>query len=429
MKTRCLLLLLALLGSACLDTVGNELRLPTAPLEPAVVGAPYAASLAAKGGTPPYTYLITSLPPGFSFYPGPARLEGPAAEEGTFSIELRVEDARGDSRTRSYPIEVLPRPAPDAGWEGGDGGTDGGDPDPDAGSDAGIDGGFVGDPHVLGVANWNVEWFGDPEEGPRDDALQVTQVARVITRGEAHVWALQEVVERSRFDELLQALPGHEGFVANDARVQGGAASYASYEQKPAFVWRSDALEDVRASLILAEHDYVFAGRPPLVIEAVARLDGVRRPLTFIVIHLKAQYGGRDWEHWSRRHEAILLLKAWMDAQPAEREILVLGDWNDDVDESIAHDMDGGVMDTPFRALVEDLDYRFLTQPLSEGREGTTVRYSTPIDHQLANRSLAERYVEGSLRVLRPDGWSPPISAYEATTSDHYPVRTQFLLQ
>ena len=31
--------------------------------------------------------------------------------------------------------------------------------------------------------------------------------------------------------------------------------------------------------------------------------------------------------------------------------------------------------------------------------------------------------------MLRPEGWSPPISAYEATTSDHYPVRTQFLLQ
>ena len=279
-----------------------------------------------------------------------------------------------------------------------DGGTDAGQ---DAGSDAGID-----EPRILGVANWNVEWFGDEAEGPPDDALQVSQVAKVIAGGGAEVWALVEVVAAPRFGELLRALPDHEGFVANDARVSRGSSAYSDFEQKPAFVWRRGVLEEVSASVILTEYDYVFAGRPPLVVDAIAHVEGVRVPVTFVVVHLKAQLGD-DRQDWERRQGAALRLKAWLDALPAGRAVLVLGDWNDNLDHSIASELDGGVLDSPFRALVEDPDFTFLTAPLTAGNLSTTVRYDTPIDHQLATAPLASRFVQGSLQVLRPGGLEP----------------------
>src|SRR4051794_25969283 len=58
--------------------------------------------------------------------------------------------------------------------------------------------------HSLIVANWNVEWFGDPisGHGPADDALQELNVAWVISHHPADLWALQEVVNAEAWARL-----------------------------------------------------------------------------------------------------------------------------------------------------------------------------------------------------------------------------------
>src|SRR5690606_30587869 len=121
---------------------------------------------------------------------------------------------------------------------------------------------------------------------------------------------------------------------------------------------------------------------------------------------------------YQRRREAGIALKRWLDALPPEREVIVLGDWNDDLDASILVPYD-----TPFRELVDSSRYVFVTEVFTLNDLSTHVSYPTPIDHQLVTASLASRHVAGSTTVV-----APPVPHFGQTTSDHYPVRSTFLL-
>lgn len=96
-------------GSITLDLIvlePAELILPDT-IAPATFGAPIDISLAASGGTEPYTYSSTgTLPPGVSFDPATGTLSGTPAGVGTYSFALTVTDANGFTITRDYTISV-----------------------------------------------------------------------------------------------------------------------------------------------------------------------------------------------------------------------------------------------------------------------------------------------------------------------------------
>ena len=119
-----------------------------------------------------------------------------------------------------------------------------------------------------------------------------------------------------------------------------------------------------------------------------------------------------------RRDEAVEL-KDYLDVNLPLQRVLVLGDWNDDLDASIAKPNP-----SPFQGFLDDPeDYTFVTKPLTDSRQSTTVGYPDPIDHQLASNELRADYVGGSLTVVRPS-----LSGYGSNTSDHYPVTSRYAL-
>jgi len=389
MPVRCLFftVVLALFAGCPSRTSGPAL--PDVALPTAILGAPYLAELTATGGTEPHTYSVEGLPPGFSFYTGTAVLEGAARQVGTWRVKVSVADADGRTDERVYPLTVE--------LDEGDGRT-----------------------AHLTIANWNLEWFGSTEYGPVNEPLQSRNAAAVITSVRADIWALNEIISATAFEDLIADASSrtswtYEGLLSNAPDVRGGSASYDPLEHKVALVWRSGVLSDVSAEIILGSHDHAFGGRPPLKVEATATIDGVSVPLTLVVLHMKAF---DDEVSYRRRRDAGIALKRWLDALPDDREVIVLGDWNDDLDVSISIPRD-----TPFRELVDSPRYTFVTEVLSQNDITTHVSYPTPIDHQLVTAPLAARHVSGSTGVVRP-----AIDRYGQTTSDHYPVRSTFLL-
>src|SRR5690606_16156799 len=141
---------------------------------------------------------------------------------------------------------------------------------------------------------------------------------------------------------------------ANGASVTGGSANYDFDEQKPALLWRTGTLSQVQADVILSQQDYTFAGRPPLRVRAQLHAGESASPITFVVLHLKATDAPASHQ---RRLDAAYALRGWLQQQPDDAEILVLGDWNDDLDVSISTPLD-----TPFRPLLETTGLTFLTQ-------------------------------------------------------------------
>ncbi len=273
----------------------------------------------------------------------------------------------------------------------------------------------LGDSATLDIGCWNVEWFGSPEFDPADDALQLTRVTATLRALRLDVYGLVEVVAAGPFRALVNSLPGYAGVLASDASVRGGAAAYEGWEQKPALVYRTAAVELDSARVVLADHDEEFAGRPPLEAHLRITVGGVTERLVVLVVHMKAGAGTGDRD---RRQVAAAALKAYLDGHfPADR-VLVIGDFNDDVDASIA----GGA--SPYAAFIADTTrWRVPTAALSAAGISSTTGYPDMIDHQLWSDEAWAGYVPGSAAVVPLDDWIPD---YGATTSDHFPVVARY---
>ncbi|WP_375754837.1 lamin tail domain-containing protein [Corallococcus exercitus] len=464
--------------------------MPQVELPAATVGAAFEKVLTASGGTAPLTYSVDQLPPGFSFYGDTGRLVGPATTAGEWTLKVGVRDAKGAQHTRGYALRVWPAPViatvsplpaategsaytftftstggtPPLTWsqvggaipdgltltedglltgtpwvsalfeftvrvedangahaeavirvpvrtssgqlpDGGpvtDGGTktDGGTQPTDGGTQP-----TVG----LKVGNWNIEWFGDttPGNGPGDEALQLSNATAIIADAGPDVLGVAEIVGVDAFNSLKAGLSGYSGLLAS-------GYYYGSADQKVGLLYKTDAVELVSSGVVLTECAQDFAYRPPFRADLKVIRGGAKVDLTVMVLHMKAF---ADSDSYLRRQGAAACLKNYLDTTLPTQNVMVLGDWNDDVDASIYTPYA-----SPYADLVNDpTRYKFLTQPLSESGERSTVSNSQFIDHQLVTNELAAYYVANSTKVLRPS-----IVSYRSTTSDHYPIFSQF---
>jgi endonuclease/exonuclease/phosphatase family metal-dependent hydrolase len=272
-------------------------------------------------------------------------------------------------------------------------------------------------PDALMVTNWNLEFFGDPSNGPWNEPLQQTNVATVMHGSPTDLWALQEISSPAAFRELASGMTGFGSVLSSDSWVEGSASYGNDFTQRVGVIYRTSRLTLLGAKVILDGWYSDFAGRPPL--ELLFRVNDTGSELVVIVLHLKAQYPSSCTDCWQRRKSSADALKAYLDEAWPNEEVLVLGDWNDDVDTSIVSGAD-----TPFRAIVSDTaSYRYVTDVISARGEGTTVSYSSAIDHQLVSDELLTRWRPGATVVLHP-----AITDYGRNTSDHYPVQSQFSL-
>ena len=274
----------------------------------------------------------------------------------------------------------------------------------------------LGTSATLDVATWNLLYFGAANQGPADEPLQMARVRDVILGTDFDVWGVQEVTDADAFGTLLDRLPGYQGFLASDGSVSGGSASYGRGELKVGLIYKTALAQVTGARIILSELDYEFAGRPPLEVQLRVTLGGASRDVVMIVLHAKAI---ADETSWERRMAAGEGLREYLDATWPDRAVLVPGDWNDDVDESITPGRD-----TPYRVFVDAApEWVFPTASLSAARERSMPRYTEVIDHILASDEAMAWYEEGSAMVYEVDDIIPE---YLDTTSDHLPVMARF---
>jgi len=97
--------------------------------------------------------------------------------------------------------------------------------------------------------------------------------------------------------------------------------------------------------------------------------NGTSVDLVAIVMHMKAF---ADRSSYDLRASAAALLKDYLDTQLPNERVIVLGDWNDDVDVSIVWDStSSSYLPTPFQNFLDDTaDYTFATRPLSLAGQG-----------------------------------------------------------
>lgn len=272
---------------------------------------------------------------------------------------------------------------------------------------------------TLDFATWNLEWFGSTAEGPSNEPLQLSNVRDVIAGTDLDIWGVQEVVDVPHFNNLVSQLSGYAGFLANDPSVTDGPAYYSDFdgtELKVGLIYKTSILTVQSARVILTAYDYEFAGRPPLEVKGSISLNGSSENVIIVVLHAKAGTSSSDWD---RRKKASDALKAYLDSAFPTGKVIVIGDFNDDVDASITKPKA-----SPYANFVSDsADYRFPTKALSDAGLTSTVYYRDMIDHHLGTNEFWSVYVAGSAEVLRVDQY---IADYDQTTTDHYPVMTRY---
>jgi hypothetical protein len=277
----------------------------------------------------------------------------------------------------------------------------------------------LGTDSTLEVGSWNLEWFGDPGNGPDDEDRQLENIRTVIDGLDMDLWSVQEVVDEDHFTRLLDALPAYDGFLANDPFVADGPAYYNDFggnELKVGLLYRPSVVTIDSARVILTENDHHFAGRPPVKVHLSVheRAD----PVELVVVLLHAKAGARSDDR-DRRETGANALKAYLDTRYPDRRVMVVGDFNDDVDTSITRGEP-----SPYRSFIDDAaSYLFPTAELSAAGVTSTVFYSDVIDHHLVTDELAADYVPGSAHAFPGELY---LDDYGETTTDHYPILVRY---
>jgi endonuclease/exonuclease/phosphatase family metal-dependent hydrolase len=262
------------------------------------------------------------------------------------------------------------------------------------------------------VLNWNLEFFGASKYGPSNDELQLTNVATLLNSTQADLMALQEISNDDAFKHLLELMPGYNGRCSN--RYSYSFDPLGDFPpQKLCFAYKTSTIKIIREKILFRKYfdehpsDIFSSGRLPYLLE----VETTGHRLNIVNIHGKS---GGEIADRSRRELDSKMLKDTLDYY--YQDVLLLGDFNDDVDGSIVTGYE-----SPYANFNDDIGYELITKPLSEDRWHSTINYDDVIDHQIISSSLKENHL--SSRIVNPFMLIP---LYEKTTSDHLPVMSEF---
>lgn len=275
--------------------------------------------------------------------------------------------------------------------EGDAGGPDTFEPDGDV---------VTGPRDGVAVMTWNLEEF------PLASGT-VALVADMISNINPDLVAIQEIQDPDEFQALVNALPDYDGILADDP----GAYMIVG------LLYRTDTVNIGRVETLFQDDGWAFP-RPPLAVWLTARDggDAVSFDMLLIVLHLKARL---DEESQERRRLACERLHGWIGrelSQGDEDDIVVVGDWNDEILDRPDWNVFGELLAQP------EL-YTFLTMDLAVGGDYTYLPFESFIDHIMVTASALDEYGEGTTDVLELDRVH---ATYRDVISDHRPVLSRF---
>lgn len=253
---------------------------------------------------------------------------------------------------------------------------------------------MVGDDQ-LDLMTWNIEQF------PKS-ALTVELVSDIIDHYNLDIIALQEITSVSMLEMLAAELTDWQAI----AVPYNGSDLMLGYLYKTSEVVLNanpNQLYEAQTEM----NDFAFtAFRRPLHINVTHRSTGLTVDL--INIHLKCCDGSED-----RRRTATTLLKDYIDRELPNENVVVLGDYNDDIIDD----------DNVFQAWIDDPQhYYFSTMPTAQGlsTEWSYPSFPSQIDHILITNELFGNEINAG--VLTIDRCFDNVALYDLHISDHRPA-------
>lgn len=252
------------------------------------------------------------------------------------------------------------------------------------------------------VSTWNIEHF------PKNDQTTVDYVINLVEMMDIDMFALQEIEDQTAFNQVVDGLPGYGGF-------------YAAYEYSGmAYLYKTEVLTVTNTYKILTGYSRELP-RAPFVAEIT--LNGEE----YVVInnHYKCCGDGSidandDWDEETRRLDASVLLKNYIDTYLSDKKVIMLGDLNDELTDNAE--------DNVFAPFLDDAEnFTFADMHIAQAPAADWSYPSWPshLDHILITDELMAEltHEDYGASIIKPDavlsgGWS----TYDANVSDHRPV-------
>ena len=305
---------------------------------------------------------------------------------------------------------------------------------------------------TFDIVTYNLEFFGSnvigstgTEFGPTDDALQIENVAKVMNTLNADVYSVQEVSDDASLETLIQKI-SINGKTFDKVISPAWSYSFNAPEAdfpaqklvvlyntqtttvKKSRVMFSKLYDDIRAGNTTLPNypggnseSFYSSGRLPQMVEIETNIGGVKKDIKIINVHARANSGSDIARYNMRKYDAELL-KDSLDVNYPDANLIILGDYNDDVDESV-------IAGNPssFQKMVEDTArYNPLTLEISKTGAFSYLSSGGFLDHITISNELTPDYVPNSTFVYDP---RLDVANYVNTTSDHGPVIARFELK
>lgn len=253
---------------------------------------------------------------------------------------------------------------------------------------------------TLDIITWNIENY------PKQNALTTEYVSNFINSlNDVDVIALQEITNQESFFNIIPLLfdNGWEGFRSENTN-----------NQELSFLINTEHLNILSQPYeILSDEEYYFAYRAPYVID----IEFNNQIFHIVNVHLKCCDGSEQ-----RRAISSQYLKEYIDQNLSSDNVIVLGDFNDDITEPAAQNV--------FINFLNDTEnYRFADLDIAEG---TSNNWSFPnwpshLDHILISNEVFGYQL--NTETIKLDnymigGWG----RYDSYISDHRPVGINLLV-
>lgn len=314
---------------------------------------------------------------------------------------------------------------------------------------------------TFDIATYNLEFFGTnvkdssgKEFGPTDNILQVENVAKVMNKLNADVYVVQEVSDDVVSLQNLIDKISINGKTFNKTISTSWSYSFNAPEpdfppQKLVVLYNTqtttvkstkilfkDLYDQVRANTVVLpnypgtgtpldnDDSFFSSGRLPYLVQIETNIGGIKKEINVIDFHARAN-SGTNIEKYNQRKYDVDYLKQALDAEYPNSNVVILGDFNDDVKAWV------GNASTPssYKTFVDDTaNYDVLTLGLSNAGASSYFNFTPEsfLDHIIISNELSDQYIPNSIAVYDPRN---DIPNYITTTSDHGPVIARFELK
>ncbi|MDJ1491669.1 Ig-like domain-containing protein [Cytophagaceae bacterium DM2B3-1] len=286
---------------------------------------------------------------------------------------------------------------------------------------------------TFDVATMNVEWFGHPSNGPSNNALQAANLRTLINRLDVDIFTLQEISDTVLFvDSVANLLPGYKYVVSS---YVSNPETNDPYAQKVITLYKTATVSKLSSKTLLTGVNvntlpnypggdptrFWASGRLPLLLDAQVTINGVSKHIVVVNIHARAN-SGDDISRYQMRAYDVKVLKDTLDAYYGNVALLLQGDYNDDVDSTVAP-IPSPLISSYQPYVLDSTHYKTATRVLSDAGLRSYITQANVIDHITMTDELFSEHLSGSTRI---DYALNYITNYENTLSDHLPSLTRF---